>query len=116
MRSALKSRLTSEVFSLAAGANGNSKITDLNPRLVQCSVSFNTQKGTLRGIHYQAEPYPEAKLVRCTRGSMYDVVVDLRQDSPTYKDWVGVVLTAEKRNMVYAPEGCGHGFLTWLTD
>jgi dTDP-4-dehydrorhamnose 3,5-epimerase len=84
----------------------------LNPRLVQCSVSFNARRGTLRGIHYQAWPYPEVKVVRCTRGSIYDVVVDLRQDSPTYATWVAIVLTAEKRNMVYVPEGCGHGFLT----
>ena len=84
----------------------------LNPKLVQCSISFNARKGTLRGMHYQAPPYAEAKLVRCTRGSIYDVVVDLRPKSPTYKDWIAVVLTAEKRNMVYVPEGCGHGFLT----
>jgi dTDP-4-dehydrorhamnose 3,5-epimerase len=84
----------------------------LNPRLVQCSVSFNSRKGTLRGIHYQAAPYAEAKLVRCTRGAVYDVVIDLRPESPTFKKWVAVVLAAEKRNMVYVPEGCAHGFLT----
>jgi len=84
----------------------------LNPKLVQCSVSFNSRKGTLRGMHYQAPPFEEAKVVRCTRGAVYDVVVDLRLDSPTYKDWIAVVLTADKRNMVYVPEGCGHGFLT----
>jgi dTDP-4-dehydrorhamnose 3,5-epimerase len=84
----------------------------LNPRLVQCSVSFNTRTGTLRGMHYQAAPYPEAKLVRCTGGAIYDVVVDLRPESPTFKDWIGVVLTATDRNMVYVPEGCAHGFLT----
>lgn len=84
----------------------------LNSRLVQCSISFNTRKGTLRGIHYQVEPYAEAKLVRCTRGAIYDVVLDLRVESPTFKDWIAVVLSAEARNMVYVPEGCGHGFLT----
>ncbi len=63
-------------------------------------------------MHYQAPPYAEAKLVRCTKGAIYDVVVDLRPKSPTYKDWIAVVLTADKRNMVYVPEGCGHGFLT----
>src|SRR5215472_12246959 len=84
----------------------------LNPKLVQCSVSFNSRKGTLRGMHYQAPPFEETKVVRCTRGAVYDVVVDLRLDSPTYKDWIAVVLTADKRNMVYVPEGCGHGFLT----
>jgi dTDP-4-dehydrorhamnose 3,5-epimerase len=84
----------------------------LNSKLVQCNVSFNARRGTLRGIHYQAEPCAESKLVRCTRGAIYDVVVDLRPDSPTYRDWISVVLTAEKRNMVYVPEGCGHGFVT----
>ena len=79
---------------------------------MQCSVSFNAKKGTLRGMHYQAEPYAEAKLVRCTRGAIYDVVVDLRPKSPTFKHWIAVVLTAANRNMVYVPEGCGHGFLT----
>ena len=88
----------------------------LNARLVQCNVSFNPRRGTLRGIHYQAAPFAESKLVRCTKGSIYDVVVDLRADSPTYRDWIGVVLTAEKRNMVYVPEGCGHGFLTLEDD
>ena len=87
----------------------------LNPRLVQCSVSFNSRKGTLRGIHYQS-PCAEAKVVRCTRGAIYDVVVDLRRDSQTYRNWIAVVLTAEKRNMVYVPEGCGHGFLTLSDD
>jgi len=85
---------------------------NLNPKVVQCSVSFNSRKGTLRGIHYQVPAHAETKVVRCTRGAIYDVVVDLRQDSVTYKDWIAVVLKAEKRNMVYVPEGCGHGFLT----
>jgi dTDP-4-dehydrorhamnose 3,5-epimerase len=85
---------------------------NLNPRVVQCSVSFNLRKGTLRGVHYQAAPFPEAKLVRCTMGAIYDVVVDLRPQSSTFRDWIGVRLTAENRNMVYVPEGCGHGFLT----
>lgn len=84
----------------------------LNPKLVQCSVSFNERKGTLRGMHFQDVPYAETKLVRCTQGSIYDVVLDLRSQSPTFKQWISVVLTAEKRNMVYIPEGCAHGFLT----
>jgi dTDP-4-dehydrorhamnose 3,5-epimerase len=87
-------------------------IYGLNSTLVQCSVSFNTRKGTLRGIHYQAAPYPETKLVRCTKGAIYDVAVDLRPQSPTYKQWTGVTLTGENRQMLYVPEGCGHGFLT----
>jgi dTDP-4-dehydrorhamnose 3,5-epimerase len=84
----------------------------LNSQLAQCSVSFNTRKGTLRGIHYQAAPYPETKLVRCTQGAIYDVIVDLRPESSTYKQWIGAMLTAENRRMLYVPEGCGHGFLT----
>jgi dTDP-4-dehydrorhamnose 3,5-epimerase len=84
----------------------------LNPKLVQCSISFNTQKGTLRGMHFQSSPCAEAKLVRCSSGSLYDVVLDLRPGSPTYKQWVAFVLTADKRNIVYVPEGCAHGFLT----
>lgn len=88
------------------------ELNGLNPKLVQCSISFNTRKGTLRGIHYQAVPYPETKLVRCTSGAIYDVVVDLRPESTTYKRWIGVTLTATNRQMLYVPEGCAHGFLT----
>jgi len=84
----------------------------LNPKVVQCSVSFNARRGTLRGMHYQVAPDQEAKVVRCTKGALYDVLVDLRRGSPTFGDWVAVVLTAERRNMVYVPEGCAHGFLT----
>jgi dTDP-4-dehydrorhamnose 3,5-epimerase len=85
---------------------------NLNANLVQCSISFNARKGTLRGIHYSEPPYAESKVVRCTQGAVYDVVVDLRPDSPSFKDWIAVVLSADQRNMVYVPEGCGHGFLT----
>jgi len=84
----------------------------LNPRLVQCSLSFNRKRGTLRGMHYQAAPFPETKIVRCTKGAIYDVVLDLRPRSETFKEWIAVTLTANKRNMVYVPEGCAHGFLT----
>jgi dTDP-4-dehydrorhamnose 3,5-epimerase len=85
---------------------------NLNSKVVQCNVSFNVRKGTLRGIHYQGAPYPESKLVRCTMGAIYDVVVDLRPQSPSFRDWIGVSLTAVNRHMVFVPEGCGHGFLT----
>jgi dTDP-4-dehydrorhamnose 3,5-epimerase len=78
----------------------------------QCSVSFNQRKGTLRGMHFQAAPHQEAKLVRCTRGSLYDVIVDLRPDSQTYCRWAGVELEARFRNALYVPEGFAHGFLT----
>lgn len=88
----------------------------LNSKLVQCSLSFNRHRGTLRGMHYQAAPHAEAKLVRCNRGAIYDVVLDLRTNSPTFTDWLAVVLNAEKRNMIYVPEGCAHGFLTLEND
>lgn len=84
----------------------------LTSRLVQCNISFNSRKGTLRGMHYQVPPFAEAKVVRCTRGSIYDVVIDLRPESPTFTEWVAFVLTSEKWNMVYVPEGYAHGFLT----
>jgi dTDP-4-dehydrorhamnose 3,5-epimerase len=84
----------------------------LDSNLVQCNVSFNTHKGTLRGMHYQAEPFAEAKVVRCTQGAMYDVVLDLRPHSARFKDWIAVNLTAENRKMLYIPKGCAHGFLT----
>ena len=87
----------------------------LNPRLVQCNLSVNPRKGTLRGMHYQAEPHAEGKLVQCTRGEIYDVALDLRNGSTTYKKWIGKVLSAEQHNMLYVPEGCAHGFLT-LSD
>jgi dTDP-4-dehydrorhamnose 3,5-epimerase len=84
----------------------------LNPRLKQCNVSGNAHKGTLRGIHYQAAPFAEAKLVRCTRGRIFDVAVDLRPESVTHLQWFGAELSAENRRALYIPEGCGHGFLT----
>jgi dTDP-4-dehydrorhamnose 3,5-epimerase len=84
----------------------------LNPRLAQCNVSFNAKKGTLRGLHYQDAPFAEAKVVRCTQGAIYDVIVDLRPDSATFTNWLGLELTSSRRNMVYIPEGCAHGFLT----
>jgi len=84
----------------------------LNPRLVQCNVSFNRKRGTLRGLHLQVTPYAEAKLVRCTRGRLYDVAVDLRKDSATFRQWVAVELSAENRRMLYVPEGMAHGFET----
>ncbi len=84
----------------------------LNSSLAQCSVSFNVKKGTLRGMHFQAAPSPETKVVRCTMGAIYDVVVDLRPESPAFKQWIGVELTPQNRHMVYVPEGCAHGFMT----
>jgi dTDP-4-dehydrorhamnose 3,5-epimerase len=88
----------------------------LNPRLMQCNISVTARKGTLRGMHHQAAPHAEAKLVRCTRGAIYDVVLDLRPQSPNFKEWIAVRLTADKHNMVYVPEGCAHGFQTLDDD
>ena len=87
----------------------------LEPDLVQCSLSFNHRKGTLRGMHYQAAPHQEAKLVRCTMGAIHDVILDLRPDSPTFKESFGVELSANNRRALYIPAGLAHGFLT-LTD
>lgn len=88
----------------------------LNPRLVQCSVSYNKKKGTLRGMHYQTAPHAEAKLVRCTRGAIHDVIVDLREDSATFRQSIGVDLTAENGRMLFIPEGFAHGFQTLEDD
>jgi dTDP-4-dehydrorhamnose 3,5-epimerase len=84
----------------------------LNGKPLQANISYNRQKGTLRGMHMQAAPFEETKLVRCTRGSIYDVIVDLRQESATYKQWIGVELTAGNYRMLYVPEGFAHGFIT----
>ena len=81
-------------------------------RTVQCNISFNQKAGTLRGMHYQDEPYAEPKIVRCTQGSLYDVALDLRPDSRTFKQWTSFELSAENRRMLYIPEGCAHGFQT----
>jgi dTDP-4-dehydrorhamnose 3,5-epimerase len=79
---------------------------------VQCNISFNKRKGTLRGMHYQVDPHAEVKLVRCTMGSIYDVIIDLRPDSSTYYQWIAAELTAENRKMIYVPQGFAHGFQT----
>jgi len=84
----------------------------LNPRVVQCNISFNKKKGTLRGMHYQVAPYQEDKLVSCMRGTIYDVIIDLRPDSTTYCQWFALELSAENYKMVYIPEGFAHGFQT----
>ena len=84
----------------------------LDHELVQCSVSFNKRKGTLRGMHYQKPPHEETKLVRCTMGAIRDVIVDLRRDSLTYLRWAGVDLSAENRSTLYVPRGFAHGFVT----
>jgi dTDP-4-dehydrorhamnose 3,5-epimerase len=87
----------------------------LNPDVVQCNASLNARRDTLRGMHYQAEPHGESKLVRCVRGTIFDVAVDLRADSPTYRNWHGLRLSGENRLAFYIPAGLAHGFQT-LTD
>ena len=84
----------------------------LNSKLVQCSISFNKKKGTLRGIHYQEVPYEEVKLVRCTKGKIFDVIVDLRQISKTFRQWMAIELNDENYKMIYIPKGFAHGFQT----
>jgi len=84
----------------------------LDPRVAQCSVSYNRTQGTLRGMHYQAEPHGEAKLVRCTAGAIYDVILDLRATSPTFMRWEAVELTAQNHRMLYVPKDLAHGFQT----
>lgn len=84
----------------------------LNSRLVQCNISYNRKLGTLRGMHFQAGPFAESKLVRCTSGSIYDVVIDLRPDSTSYKQWLGIHLTAKNHRAVFVPAGFAHGFQT----
>jgi dTDP-4-dehydrorhamnose 3,5-epimerase len=87
----------------------------LTSRVAQANVSYNLKKGTLRGMHYQIAPYQECKLIRCTRGAIYDVIIDLRPDSPTYKQWTAVELTADNYTMFFVPQDFAHGFQT-LTD
>ncbi|HEX3517647.1 MAG TPA: dTDP-4-dehydrorhamnose 3,5-epimerase [Solirubrobacteraceae bacterium] len=88
----------------------------LNPAVVQCNASFNAHRDTLRGMHYQADPHGESKLVRCVRGSIFDVAVDLRAGAPTYCHWHGVELSAENRLALYIPAGLAHGFQTLSED
>jgi dTDP-4-dehydrorhamnose 3,5-epimerase len=88
----------------------------LTNRVAQCNLAFNKQKWTLRGMHYQVAPHEEAKVIRCTRGAIFDVIIDLRQGSPTYKKWFGVELTSENRKALYVPEGFAHGYQTLEDD
>ncbi len=88
----------------------------LDTMLVQCSISFSRNRGTLRGMHYQQAPHDETKLVRCTRGSIYDVILDLRPESPTFTHWQAFELTSECRRELHVPKGVAHGFLTLCDD
>jgi dTDP-4-dehydrorhamnose 3,5-epimerase len=88
----------------------------LETRVAQCSTSFNAKTGTLRGMHYQIEPFAETKIVRCTRGAIHDVVIDLRDDSPTFRRYFEIVLSADNRKTIYVPKGFAHGFQTLEDD
>jgi dTDP-4-dehydrorhamnose 3,5-epimerase len=87
----------------------------LSTKIVNVNTAVSTKAGTLRGMHYQVAPFAEVKIIRCYRGAVYDVIVDLRTDSNTYLQWFGAELTGDNATMLYAPEGCAHGYLT-LTD
>lgn len=92
------------------------ELRGLDPCVAQCSLSRNERAGTLRGLHYQANPFGEVKLVRCSRGAIYDVLVDLRRQSPTYGKWAGVTLSGDNGVMLYVPAGFAHGFQTLEDD
>lgn len=92
------------------------KTVNLNPNMRQLNIGFSLKRGTLRGMHFQKSPWEEAKLVRCTKGAIYDLAVDLRQDSPTHKQWIGVELTEENHRMLFIPEGFAHGYLTLVDN
>jgi dTDP-4-dehydrorhamnose 3,5-epimerase len=85
-------------------------------RVVQANLGFSPRRGTLRGLHYQLPPFEEVKVVRCTRGAVFDVIVDLRPGSPAYQQWVGTELTADNHRTFYVPAGCAHGYLTLSED
>lgn len=91
-------------------------LSGLEVHFVEGNISFSRHKNTLRGMHYQSPPHEQAKLVRCTRGAIYDVCLDLRRDSPTYKHWVGAELSQDNRRMMFIPSGCAHGFQTLLDN
>ena len=93
-------------------SRGEFEAHGLDPEIAQCSISFNHRRGTLRGLHFQTAPFEEVKLVRCTRGSIWDVIVDVRPGSPTRGRHFAVVLSAEARNALYIPKGMAHGFIT----
>ncbi len=88
----------------------------LNSSIVQCNIAFNKNKGTLRGMHYQSHPYEEVKLIRCTKGAIYDVIIDLRPESKTFMNWMGVELTEKNGRMLYVPSRFAHGYQTLVDD
>ncbi len=103
-------------FFARAWCQNELKSHNLNPHVVQLNVGFNYKRGTLRGLHLQKHPWEEAKLIRCTKGAIYDVIIDLRRNSPTHCQWVGVELTEDNHRMLYAPEGFAHGYQTLIDN
>lgn len=99
-------------FFVVMWSEAEATLHGLNPRVAQIASSFNARRATLRGLHFQSSPHAQAKLVRCVQGRVYDVGVDLRPTSPTYRRWFGVELSASNRRMVYVPEGLAHGYLS----
>ena len=99
-------------FFARAWCRNEFEANNLEAELVQCNISFSKKKGTLRGMHYQISPHQEVKLVRCTKGAIYDVIIDLRPESSSYLQWVGLELNAATRQMIYVPKGFAHGFQT----
>ena len=108
----LEKREDSRGFFARTFCNKEFESNGLHAAFVQCNVSFNHRRGTLRGMHFQISPFEEAKLIRCTRGSIFDAVIDLRASSPTFRQHLTVILSAETGNMLYVPEGFAHGFQT----
>ena len=92
------------------------KKNGLNTKIAQCSISYNKKRGTIRGMHYQTKPFEESKIVRCTRGSIFDVIIDLRADSKTFKEWFGIELSENNYRCMYIPKGFAHGFQTLEND
>src|SRR5687768_12904864 len=88
----------------------------LDPSLAQCNLAFSHKRGTLRGMHFQTAPHEQVKIIRCTRGALLDVIVDLRSDSPAYRQWEAVELSADNRRMFYMPKGIAHGYITLVDD
>lgn len=112
----LEKRVDERGFFARAWCRKEFEANGLDTNLVQSNLSFSRKAGTLRGMHYQAAPFEETKLVRCIRGAIYDVIIDLRQDSPTYKQWIAVELTEDNYRMLYVPKGFAHGFQTLVDN
>ena len=112
----LEQRMDERGFFARSFCQEEFKAQGLDPRIAQTNVSYNRRRGTLRGMHFQAVPYAEAKLVRCTQGAIWDAIIDLRPDSPSFKRWHGIELSAANRRALYVPEGFAQGFQTLADD